>query len=77
MDRPQACSNGPSRKPAKAFYSPEKSEFFLMYDDVRLSNSPEQSLFDFCQTTYNAGANLAHWDRAELEKPAAYAGARA
>jgi len=64
-------------KPAKAFYSPEKSEFFLMYDDVRLSNSPEQSLLDFCQTTYNAGANLAHWNRAELERPATHAGAKA
>jgi hypothetical protein len=56
-------------QPAKAFYSPEKSEFFLMYDDVRLSNSPEQSLLDFCQSTYDAGANLAHWNRAELERP--------
>ena len=64
-------------KPAKAFYSPEKSEFFLMYDDVRLSNSPEQSLLDFCQTTCNAGANLAHWNRAELERPATHAGAEA
>jgi len=64
-------------KPAKAFYNPEKSEFFLMYDDVRLSNSPEQSLLDFCQTTYNAGANLAHWNRAELERPAAHTGAGA
>ncbi len=43
-----------------------------MYDDVRLSNSPEQSLLDFCQATYNAGANLAHWNRAELERPAAH-----
>jgi uncharacterized protein DUF5996 len=58
-------------QPAKAFYSPEKSEFFLMYDDVRLSNSPDQALLDFCQTTYQAGANLAHWNRAELERPAA------
>jgi hypothetical protein len=35
-------------QPAKAFYSPEKSEFFLMYDDVRLSNSPERDLLAFC-----------------------------
>ena len=57
-------------RPAKAFYNSEKSEFFLMYDDVRLSNSPEQSLLDFCQSTYDAAANLAHWNRAELERPA-------
>jgi Family of unknown function (DUF5996) len=53
--------------PTKAFYSTEKSEFFLMYDDVRLSKFPEQTLLDFCQRTYDAGAHLAHWNRAELE----------
>jgi len=54
--------------PAKAFYSKEKSEFFLMYDDVRTSNNPEQMLLDFCQSTYEAGATLANWDRANLER---------
>jgi hypothetical protein len=53
---------------AKTFYNTEKREFFLMYDDVRRSGSPEQTLLDFCQSTYDAAANLAHWDRAELEK---------
>jgi hypothetical protein len=43
-------------------------EFFLLYDDVRTADSPEQSLMDFCQTTYEAGANLANWDRAALER---------
>jgi hypothetical protein len=57
--------------PSKAFYSGEKNEFFLMYDDVRLSHSPEQALLEFCQSTYEAGANLAKWDRANLERPAA------
>jgi hypothetical protein len=57
--------------PSKAFYSGEKNEFFLMYDDVRLSHSPEQALLEFCQSTYEAGANLGHWDRANLERPAA------
>jgi Family of unknown function (DUF5996) len=56
--------------PSKAFYSGEKNEFFLMYDDVRLSHSPEQALLEFCQNTYEAGANLAHWDRGSLERPA-------
>jgi uncharacterized protein DUF5996 len=61
--------------PAKAFYSPEMKEFFLLYDDVRQSSSavgdsasPEQTLMDFCQTTYEAAANLANWDRAALER---------
>jgi hypothetical protein len=54
--------------PAQTFYNAEMKEFFLMYDDVRGSDSPEQTLMDFCQTTYEAGANLAGWDRAALER---------
>jgi Family of unknown function (DUF5996) len=57
--------------PSKAFYSGQKNEFFLMYEDVRLSHSPEQALLEFCQSTYEAGAILAKWDRANLERPAA------
>lgn len=60
-------------RPAKAFYSGEKNEFFLMYDDVRLSDSPEQALLDFCQSTYEAGAILGKWDRANLERAASEA----
>ena len=55
-------------KPAQTFYSVEKQEFFLLYDEVRKSEIPEQTLMDFCQTTYEAGANLANWDRAALER---------
>jgi hypothetical protein len=55
-------------KPPQTFYSTDMKEFFLLYDDVRTANSPEQSLMDFCQTTYEAGANLAGWDRASLER---------
>src|SRR3989442_409429 len=54
--------------PAQTFYSAEMKEFFLPYDDVRNSDSPETTLMDFCQTTYEAGANLAGWDRAALER---------
>jgi hypothetical protein len=63
-------------QPEKAFYSAAKNEFFLMYDDVRLSKSPEQALLDFCQSTYDGGANLAHWNRAELERPSSQSSAR-
>ena len=55
--------------PAKAFYSGEKNEYFLMYEDVRTSASPEQALLDFCQSTYEAGATLGNWNRSELERP--------
>ena len=55
-------------RPAPTFYSTEMKEFFLLYDDVRQSDSPEQALMDFCQTTYEAGAGFAGWDRAALER---------
>ncbi|HEX9543813.1 MAG TPA: DUF5996 family protein [Pyrinomonadaceae bacterium] len=56
--------------PAQTFYNSEMKEFFLPYEAVRKSDSPEKVLMDFCQTTYEAGADLAGWDRAALERPA-------
>src|SRR5688572_9958993 len=57
------------RAPAgPGFYSGELKEFVLTYDDVRNSNSPRDTLFKFLQTTYEAGADLARWDRAALER---------
>jgi hypothetical protein len=55
-------------RPSKAFYSAQKNEFFLMYDDVRASASPEGDLMGFCESTYEAGANAGNWNRAELER---------
>jgi len=55
-------------KPAEAFYHPQVKEFLLMYDDVRRAPSPRQAILDFLQSTYDAGADLAHWDRKQLER---------
>jgi hypothetical protein len=55
-------------KPAEAFYHPQMKEFLLMYDDVRRAALPRQALLDFLQSTYEASANLAHWNRKELER---------
>ena len=55
-------------RPAAAFYSKEMSEFLLPYEDVRRADRPEEALTDFLQSTYEAGANLAHWDRPSLER---------
>ena len=55
-------------RPDQAFYSKDLSEFLLLYDDVRNAPDPEDALMEFCQSTYEAGANLAHWDRASLER---------
>ena len=55
-------------RPAEAFYHPEMKEFLLMYDDARRAASPREALLSFLQSTYEAGANLAAWDRSELER---------
>jgi hypothetical protein len=43
-------------------------EFTLRYSDVRSAPDPQAKLTDFLQSTYDAAANLAHWDRAALER---------
>jgi hypothetical protein len=55
-------------KPDAAFYSTDLREFILAYDTVRLSESPDDTLLDFLQTTYEGAANLAKWDRSSLER---------
>ena len=55
-------------KPEAAFYSDDLHEFVLPYEAVRKSKSPDDTLLDFLQTTYEAAANLAQWDRASLER---------
>lgn len=64
---PEGLSNAPIR-PEKAFYSTEMGEFLMLYDDVRLAPNPAEALLEFCQSTYEAGAELANWDRAALER---------
>jgi hypothetical protein len=55
-------------RPQAASYHKQLSEFLLMYDDVRTAESPTAALLDFCQSTYEAGANLGNWDRKALER---------
>jgi hypothetical protein len=54
-------------KPAGATYHAELREFILPYDVVRRSDSPDATLLQFLQSTYEAAADLARWDRAALE----------
>ena len=67
--RPAGFGDAPVT-PAPAFYSRDFGEFILPYDEVRQASSPDEALLDFLQSTYEAAATLAHWDRAELERPA-------
>ena len=43
-------------------------EFVLPYADVRAAADPARVLMKFFQTTYDAAADLARWDRAALER---------
>jgi uncharacterized protein DUF5996 len=55
-------------RPAAAFYSPDFSEFILPYAPVRRSTTPAEDLDAFLNTTYEAGATLGKWSRADLER---------
>ncbi len=55
-------------RPGEAYYSETMKEFILTYNDVRNAASPETALMEFLESTYEAGAKLAKWDRAELEQ---------
>ena len=55
-------------RPASGFYSTDLSEFILPYDAVRTAVHPEEDLRAFLTTTYDAAAQLAGWDRPNLER---------
>jgi hypothetical protein len=57
-----------SVQPEAAFYSTDFSEFILPYEAIRTSKTPEVDLSAFLHSTYDAGATLAQWNRAELER---------
>jgi hypothetical protein len=56
-------------QPTQAFWDRGLGEFILPYEDLRTSASPEDTLLSFLQSTYDAAADLAHWDRRALERP--------
>ena len=64
---PAGFAEAPVR-PGAAFYSTDFREFILPYDAVRLAASPDDTLLDFLQTTYEAAADLGKWERASLER---------
>jgi len=56
-------------QPDAASFNVEMGEFLLPYEAVRTSADPDSTLLMFLQSTYEAAANLAKWDRAFLEGP--------
>jgi hypothetical protein len=54
-------------QPAEAYFDEALREFILPYTAVRRATNPDAVLLSFLQSTYDAAAELAHWDRAALE----------
>ena len=54
-------------QPAEASFSETLGEFLLPYDVVRVSPDPDATLLAFLQSTYEAAANSANWERSALE----------
>ena len=55
-------------EPAGAYYESSMGEFILPYEYVRKSESPDQSLLSFLQSTYEAAARASKWERNLLER---------
>ena len=55
-------------QPDGAFWSNELGEFVLPYEEVRTASSPDEVLLEFLESTYEAAAERADWDRAALER---------
>jgi hypothetical protein len=51
-----------------AFYSTELREYLLPYDELRTVSDPAAAVAEFLRGTYRAAAELASWDRANLER---------
>ncbi len=54
-------------KPEEAFFSEDLGEFILLYESVQRSDNPEGALMQFLESTYEAAATTARWDRKTLE----------
>ena len=55
-------------EPSAAGYDLKAREFLLPYEALRKVSNPDQELFRFFQSTYDAAANTGSWDRAALER---------
>jgi hypothetical protein len=61
--------SGATVAPEQAYFDETLGEFLLPYDAVQASDDPDVTLLRFLQSTYDAAATRAHWDRAALERP--------
>lgn len=54
-------------EPTAAYWLTDLGEFVLPYEAVRVADSPDDEIDAFLQSTYAAAADLADWDRRNLE----------
>ena len=54
--------------PADGRFDADLGEFLLPYAAVRAAADPDEALMTFLQSTYEAAADLARWDRWSLER---------
>jgi hypothetical protein len=59
-----------SIRPGAAYYHEQMREFILPYEALRAAAVPDEALLAFLQSTYDAAADLAGWDRKALERGA-------
>jgi hypothetical protein len=55
-------------RPQGAAYNSDVGQFLIDYDAVRAAASPDDALLEFAQSTYEAAADNANWDRKMLER---------
>ena len=55
-------------EPPGAYFDNALGEFILPYDDAREGPDPAAAVLAFLQTSYEAAAATAHWDRPALER---------
>jgi hypothetical protein len=66
---PQQFASAPVA-PDATYYDQGLGQLILPYDAVRQAKSPDDDLMCYLLSTYEAAADLGHWDRAALEPEA-------
>ena len=57
-----------SVQPPETSWGEEFGEFVLPYEVVRTAPNPDETLMTFLNSTYEAAATTANWDRKRLER---------
>src|SRR5262249_35543001 len=71
---PPGCRDAPIQPPP-AIYHADLREWVLPYEAVRKASDSDRMLMAFLQCTYETAAGFGGWNRAELERSPAAAGA--